>query len=147
MSPLHTRLAAVASGSLLVLLVSSPASGQPGTGTSGLARLKDSKPTIQVTLAGGETYAGRLVSFEGTQLTMQANAVHKTFDLGEVARVQRRGDSLKSGTIIGAIVGFSAGLVLGTALDTSKTDTGSHPQTALSADVRREHRPPIRCPA
>ncbi|MSO56465.1 MAG: hypothetical protein EXQ55_06020 [Acidobacteria bacterium] len=62
--------------------------------------------------SGGET-EGRLVSLTEAAVTIQTQTAPRTFNLSEVVRIYRRGDSLKNGALIGAGVGLGFGLLTG----------------------------------
>lgn len=59
----------------------------------------------------GEETKGRLVSLTGSAVVLQIDSTTRTFNLTDVVRVDRQGDSLKNGAIIGAVIGGVAGII------------------------------------
>ena len=90
---------------LLAVLVSCgaarPASAQA---TFGQVRAEGS-PTVFVTDRSGRESQGQLVTFSESEITIKTGALTKTFAAAEVSLVERKGDSLKNGAIIGAVIG------------------------------------------
>jgi len=78
---------------------------------------------VYVVQKNGDEIPGKLVSLTTTELVLQTPAETRTFDLGGVAQVYRKGDSLKNGAIIGAIFGAATGIVAG--LECTGNDTPS----------------------
>jgi hypothetical protein len=66
--------------------------------------------TVYVRDRLGVETPGRLLGLNPDSLLLLVNGVERRFDIADVARVQKR-DSLRNGTIIGAIVGVGMGLV------------------------------------
>ena len=74
-----------------------------------------SPPSAPVTMTGlfpvyvldrtGEETKGRLVSLTGSAVVLQMNSTTQTFNLSDIVRIDRQGDSLKNGAIIGAVFG------------------------------------------
>lgn len=62
-------------------------------------------PAIYVQDQAGRETEGKLVSFTDSALVLSVNRTTQTFAPAQVRRVQRRGDSLKNGTIIGLAFG------------------------------------------
>ena len=106
---------------LVVMVVfvarSEAASGQPtsevvkGLRPSGL-------PTVYVRDSAGVETQGKLLALSPESLTLLVDGVERRLDLSSVTRIQRR-DSLKNGTITGAIVGVGMGLLTGRLADCS----------------------------
>lgn len=116
MQPLNRSLLAFVA---LVVLVAAPttASGQPA-----LDQWKGLNPSALQTVfvrdsAGVET-TGKLLALSPDSLTLLVDGVERQVDLGHVTRIQKR-DSLKNGTIAGAIVGVAMGLLAGGLADCS----------------------------
>jgi hypothetical protein len=61
--------------------------------------------------SGAET-EGSLVSLTDSVLVVRTGAADRTFELDDVVRIYRKGDSLKNGAIIGALFGTATGLAL-----------------------------------
>ena len=69
-------------------------------------------PVIYVADESGRETAGRLVTLTDTSLVIDTGAEHQRFEAAEVTRIQRAGDSLKSGVIVGALIGGPIGLTI-----------------------------------
>jgi hypothetical protein len=61
----------------------------------------------------GEETKGRLVSLTGSAVVLQMNSTTRTFNLSDIVRIDRQGDSLKNGAIIGAVFGGVMGIFTG----------------------------------
>lgn len=59
----------------------------------------------------GEETKGKLVSLTGSAVVLQMDSTTRTFNLADVVRIDRQGDSLKNGAIIGAVIGGVAGMI------------------------------------
>jgi hypothetical protein len=59
----------------------------------------------------GEETRGRLVSLTGSAVVLQMDTTRRTINLTDVVRIDRRGDSLKNGAIIGAVFGGAVGIM------------------------------------
>lgn len=68
-------------------------------------------PTVYVEDRTGREVEGKLVSLTESALTINIDGVTRTFAPAEVTKVDRRGDSLKNGALIGAAVGLFTGLL------------------------------------
>jgi len=68
-------------------------------------------PAVYVEDRSGREVEGRLVSLTESALTIDIDGVTRTFAPAEVTKIDRRGDSLKNGAIIGAAVGLFTGLI------------------------------------
>ena len=67
-------------------------------------------PTVYVRDdAGGET-VGRLLRIDSDALVLQVDGSERRFEAARVTRIQKRGDSLRNGAIIGALVGAGIGV-------------------------------------
>ena len=89
---------------LFCCAAAAPASAQA---TFGQVRAEGT-PTVVVTDRNGVESEGRLVTFSESEITIRAGAVTRMFPAAEVSLIERKGDSLKNGAIIGAIVGIVA---------------------------------------
>lgn len=82
-----------------------------------------SPPPAGVTMTGlfpvyvldrtGEETKGRLVSLTGSSVVLQTDSTTQTFNLSDIVRIDRQGDSLKNGAIIGAVFGGVMGIFTG----------------------------------
>lgn len=68
-------------------------------------------PTVYVEDRSGREVEGKLVSLTESALTVNIDGLTRTFTPAEVTKVDRRGDSLKNGALIGAAVGVFTGLL------------------------------------
>ena len=60
--------------------------------------------------AGVET-RGQLLRLDSDEIVVMVNGSERRFDTGRVARVSRRGDSLKNGTVAGLVFGIVSAVV------------------------------------
>ena len=82
------------------------ASSWPGLAPSGLS-------TVYVLDDTGVETSGSLLRLNPDSLVLLVGGAERRFEAARVARIQKRGDSLRNGAIIGAIVGVALGLVVG----------------------------------
>ena len=122
MQPLNRPLLALVA---LVALIAAPntALGQPT-----LDRWKGLNPSALQTvfvrdITGVET-TGKLLALSPDSVTLLVDGVERHVDLGQIARLQKR-DSLKNGTVAGAIVGIAMGLLSGGLTDCSYQRPGN----------------------
>ena len=80
--------------------------------------------TIYVTDDGGRRTEGKLLRFEPESLVMLVEGAEQRFDAAHVRRIDRRGDSLKNGALIGAGIGVVLGLVTAGIADCIGDDPG-----------------------
>jgi hypothetical protein len=81
--------------------------GWPGLAPSGLS-------TIYVLDDTGVETSGRLLRLNPDSLVLIVDGgAERRFEAARVTRIQRRGDSLRNGALIGAIVGGAIGFVVG----------------------------------
>jgi hypothetical protein len=83
-----------------------PASAQA---TFGQVRAKGT-PTVYVTDRAGQETQGQLITFSESQITIKTGALTKTFTADQVSLIERKGDSVKNGAIIGAVIGAIGGI-------------------------------------
>jgi len=69
-------------------------------------------PTVFVTERTGKETRGQLVSLTESVLVVNVSGAEQTFRPADVVRIERRGDSLKNGAIIGAAFGLITGALL-----------------------------------
>lgn len=74
----------------------------PSLDTSGL-------PTVYVREHTGIETAGRLLSIDPASLVILADGAERRFEAGQVRQIDRRGDSLRNGALIGATIGMVLG--------------------------------------
>jgi hypothetical protein len=108
-----------AAATLLVVLGSVVSAGAQTFATVHL----DGMPTLWVTDRAGAETKGKLVKWTDTAIVVQGEQGQRTFDVGEVALVERR-DGLKNGALIGAAIGLVAGVVVGGFQDCGSDCTG-----------------------
>jgi hypothetical protein len=87
---------------VLLLIVAGPALRAQDFSTVQLKGM----PTVYVEDRNGREVEGKLVSLTESALTINIDGVTRTFTPAEVTKVDRRGDSLKNGAIIGAAFGL-----------------------------------------
>ena len=80
------------------------ASSWPGLASSQLS-------TVYVLDDGGVETSGKLLRLSPDSLVLLVDGAERRFEAARVTRIQRRGDSLRNGAIIGAIVGAALGFV------------------------------------
>jgi hypothetical protein len=92
---------------LIYCCVAIPASAQ-----STFANMRrEALPTVFVTDRAGHETRGQLLSMTDAELTVKTDLITRTFTPDEVSVVERKGDSLKNGTLIGLGVGtWAAGM-------------------------------------
>ena len=116
MQPLNRSLRACAAV-VALMVASTTASAQPT-----LDRWKGLDPsalqTVFVRDSDGVETSGKLLALSPDSLTLLVDGVERQVDLKQITRIQKR-DSLKNGTIAGAIVGFAMGLISGGLADCS----------------------------
>jgi hypothetical protein len=93
-------------------LTSSPAFAQAAATSFTNIRL-EGLPAIYVQDQAGRETEGTLVSFTESALVLTVNGMTQTFAPSQVRRIQRKGDSLKNGTIIGLAFGVVMGVLAG----------------------------------
>ena len=76
----------------------------PGLAPSGLS-------TVYVLDDTGVETSGRLLGLDPDSLVLLVGGAERRFEAARVRRIQKRGDSLRNGALIGAIVGGVMGLV------------------------------------
>jgi hypothetical protein len=105
------------------VLVPSVASAQdtaqswPGLTTSGLS-------TVYVLDDRGIETSGRLLRLNADSLDLFIDGAEQRFEAARVKRIQKRGDSLRNGALIGTLVGLAMGLVAGGISDCPGEDPG-----------------------
>jgi len=75
----------------------------PGLAASGLS-------TVYVRDDGGVETSGKLLRLNPDSLVLLVDGAERRFEAARVTRIQRSGDSLRNGAIIGAIVGVAVGI-------------------------------------
>lgn len=72
----------------------------------------------------GQETRGTLLRFEPSVLTLLVDGAEQLFDAARVRRIQKCGDSLRNGAVIGAIVGIVFGLISAGMSDCPGDDPG-----------------------
>jgi hypothetical protein len=80
------------------------ASSWPGLDPSRLS-------TVYVLDKSGTETAGKLLRLNPDSLVLLVDGAERQFESARVARIQKRGDSLRNGAIIGAVVGVAMGIL------------------------------------
>src|SRR3954454_16098439 len=94
-------------GAIACCAVAVPSSAQ---GNFGQIR-GDGSPTVYVTTATGQEAKGRLITLSQSEITITTSAGPRTFTAEEVRLIEKKGDSLKNGALIGAAVGIFGSVV------------------------------------
>lgn len=89
----------------------------PGLATSGLS-------TVYVLDDTGVETSGRFLRLNPDSLDLLVDGAELRFEAADVRRIQKRGDALRNGALIGALVGLGMGLVAGGISDCPGDDPG-----------------------
>jgi hypothetical protein len=103
---------------VVVLMSAVPAAAQQG----GPALNPKALSTVTVFDDRGVRTPGRLLRIDAESVLVLVDGQERRFELDHVAKVEKRGDSLKNGLIIGAIAGAVMGAVVGGLQPCSKPD-------------------------
>jgi hypothetical protein len=99
----------------------------PGLDTAGLS-------TMYVLDDTGMEISGKLLRLNPDSLVLLVGEAEHRVDAARVRRIQKRGDSLRNGAVIGAVVGAAMGLLVARISDCSANDPGgSCPGTRAAA--------------
>ena len=125
-----TRYIAILVATLVPGVVSAqgPAQRWPGLATTEL-------PTVYVRDDTGVEASGRLLRLDPDSLVLLVGDTERRFDAARVRRIEKRGDSLRNGAVIGAIVGAAMGLVAAGISDCPGNDPGGSCPGARAAGV------------
>ena len=92
--------------------------------------------TVYVIDDAGRETVGQLLRLEQDSLVMIVNQMERRFEAQQVRRIEKRGDSLKNGVVIGAIIGVVVGAVGAGMLGCpGENPSGSCPAARLAAPV------------
>ena len=80
------------------------ASNWPGLASSQLS-------TVYVRDDSGAETSGKLLHLNSDSIVILVDGAERRFEAARVTRIQRRGDSLRNGAIIGAVVGVAMGIL------------------------------------
>jgi hypothetical protein len=94
----------VAALSPVAVCAQEAASSWPGLDSSRLS-------TVYVLDNSGTQTSGKLLRLNPDSLVLLVDGTERRFDTARVARIQKRGDSLRNGAIIGAVVGVALGIL------------------------------------
>lgn len=103
-----------------LVLVAGPAAGQVPAPRAGLN--PGALSTVFVLDDRGAQTKGKLLRLDERSILVLVNGQERTFELASVLKVEKRGDSLKNGTIIGATVGLILGALTGGLADCKQSD-------------------------
>jgi hypothetical protein len=109
---------------LACVIVTVPAIAQSGPGP--FSTFPTNNPTVYLMDVTGTETTGRLSRFDLSSVTITTGRGEVTFDQRQVKSVDRRGDSLKNGAIIGALTGLAFG-----SLGAAMMDYCNRPQEPL----------------
>ena len=93
---------------LVAILVPGAASAQ-GTTQSWPGKAKTGSATVHVLDDTGAEFSGRLLRLDPDSLVLLVGDTERRFEAARVRRIEKRGDSLRNGAIIGAVVGVAIG--------------------------------------
>lgn len=122
-------------GALVALVLAAPVSAQTETQTPAQTQPPDPMikaeglPTVFLTDRQGAEHRGRLIRVEPSEVVLLGPSGERTFKREEITLIEKRGDSLKNGAIIGAAVGVLAGFLT--------AGMGDCPDAEQSCDVAR----------
>lgn len=120
-----TRYVAILAATLVPGVVSAQGTAQswPGLATAELS-------TVYVLDDVGVEASGRLLRLDSDSLVLLIGDTEHRFEAARVRRIEKRGDSLRNGAVIGAIVGAAMGLFAAGVSDCPGNDpSGSCPGT------------------
>jgi hypothetical protein len=106
---MHMHLRAVVLTGTCLLSVAAPLAAQEAVPNP--PRLTDMFTVFVLDRSGAET-EGTLVSLSDSVVVVRTRTAERTIALTDVVRIQRKGDSLKNGAIIGAVIGGASGLAV-----------------------------------
>ena len=111
--------------SALAALLFAPVVAQAQESLGGWRGLNSSSlDTIYVTDDAGRRTEGKLLRFETDSLVMLVDGMERRFDQTHVLRIDKRGDSLKNGALIGAALGVLFGSIAAGISDCPGEDPG-----------------------
>ena len=105
-----------------VIVAGGCAARQPARSFLDLQERLHSGNTVYVTETTGAETKGKIVEVSDSALVLDVNGAHRRLDQGSVRDVQRRGDSLWNGLLIGVAVGGSAMLLADPTYEPCATD-------------------------
>jgi hypothetical protein len=70
-------------------------------------------PTVFLTDLRGIEYRGQLLRVDPAEVVLLGERGERTFKRSEIVQIEKRGDSLKNGALIGAAIGVTGGLFVG----------------------------------
>lgn len=100
-----------------VVCAQGTAQSWPGLDTAGLS-------TVYVLDDAGIEVSGKLLRLNPDSLVVLVDGVEHRLDAVRVKRIEKRGDSLRNGALIGAVVGAAMGLLVAGMSDCPGTDPG-----------------------
>jgi hypothetical protein len=108
-------MTAMLSSALLIVQLAAPA-GQAQAQTPQVAEAPlvkpEGLPTVFLTDRQGVEHRGKLIRVEPGEVVLLGDTGQRVFERSEIAKIEKRGDSLKNGALIGAAVGVLAAVSL-----------------------------------
>jgi hypothetical protein len=95
----------------LVAALSVARTADAQTASNDLLKAAERQSTVYVIDSAGIEATGRLLGVEGSLFRVQTPNGEASFDLHEIQVVYRRGDSIWSGAVNGAVIGATLGLL------------------------------------
>lgn len=100
---------AILISTLLALQVAGPVPAQTSAAQVPLIK-PEGLPTVYVTDLRGIEYRGQLLRVDPAEVILLSDKGERTFKRSDIVQIEKRGDSLKNGAIIGAAIGLLGGL-------------------------------------
>jgi hypothetical protein len=89
--------------------------------------------TVYVTDDAGRTTEGKLLKLDTDSLVMLVNGAEQRFGATQILRIEKRGDSLKNGALIGATIGVIMGSLMAGISDCPDSECGAGYHVTLFA--------------
>jgi hypothetical protein len=110
-----------------VVAVAAPSAAHAqGTTSTWPVRFLSNLPTVYVLDDTGTETAGKLLHLNPDSLVLLVGDTERRFEEGRIRRIQGRGDSVRNGLIIGAVIGAATGLIGAGVADCPGEDPGGH---------------------
>jgi hypothetical protein len=104
--PLSTKLTITACA---LFLACAPVSAQTAATREGSIATKR-RPILHLLDRAGTEHTGRIVTLDEQQVTLIVDGRERRFERAGIVRIEKRGDSLKNGLVIGALAGLAMSL-------------------------------------
>lgn len=98
---------------LVLLCLFLPAAWPQSEGEERGGLRRDRLPTVYLETTAGHDVSGKLLALSEREVVILAGSDERRFELANLKRVQRKGDSVKNGAIVGALIGVAMGILSG----------------------------------